>query len=82
MVMTNEQASTLKRGDILRIPNPERLTAGRQHFDEIGLDFDHVVVQRIERRIFDDQQFIVCIEHPGVIFGVWPRDVELCEGPW
>lgn len=80
--MTVDEALKLKPGAILRVPNLDSINSNaREDMVQQGADFDRLVLQRIELRLGDRSDPLLCFIG-NFVFGLFAKDVELCEGPW
>lgn len=80
--MTVDEATKLKPGVILRVPNLDSIHSNaRVDMAQQGADFDRLVLQRVELRPGGRDSPLLCFRG-GFTFGLFAKDVELCEGPW
>lgn len=80
--MTVDEATKLKPDTILRVPNLDSIYSNaRQDMTQQGADFDRLVLQRVELRPGNRGGPLLCFKG-NFMFGLFAKDVELCEGPW
>lgn len=80
--MTIDEANKLKPGAILRVPNLDSIFQNvREDMTCLGADFDRLVLKNVELRPGNRGGPLLCFRG-NFIFGLFAKDVELCEGPW